>query len=415
MNSYDIDTLSNGIKVITRKNPNTPRAAINLFMGSGAKYETLAGTANLTSRLLLQGTASRTAEELANELDSNAIELSVDSKQDLLRARGLCLNEDFSKMVELLEDVIKNSTFENIDKEVMKLTGELRMEMDSPKSQALDNLVKTIFHDHPYGHSYTQILKDLPSIKIEDIKEFYSKQCLVPSRMVFSITGDVEKSEVLNLLEEKFGALPQVQADEIEIKKPEISEDKLVTISQADAAQAQIIQGWIAPALCEEDFPALTLMNVILGASGLSSRLFVELRDKKGLAYHVRSSLEALKHLGLFTVYIGTAPNNIKTCIEGFNTEINKLRTELVPDKELNDAKNNYLGKRAFMHETNSQQAYFLGHYDIMGVGVEFDTQIEDMVRKVTSEDVKRVANKYLSQKSITSILAQEEFIKKLD
>lgn len=414
MNSYDIDTLSNGIKVITRKNSNTPRTAINLFMSSGAKYETLSGTASLTSRLLLQGTTSRTAEELANELDSNAIELGVDSKQDCLRARALSLNEDFEKTVDLLEDIIKNSTFKNIDKEVRKFTGELRLEMDSPKAQALDNLVKTIFHNHPYGHSYTKILKDLPSIKIEDIKKYYFKKSLIPSRMAFSVAGDIEKNNVLKILEKKFGSLPQEQVSDIKIEKPEIPENKLVTISQADAAQAQIVQGWIGPAISDEDFPAVTLMNVILGASGLSSRLFVELRDKKGLAYHVRSSIETLKHLGLYTVYIGTAPNNIKTCIEGFNTEINKLKTKLVPEKELGDAKNNYLGKRAFMHETNSQQAYFLGYYNVMGVGAEFDTQIEDRIRKVTSEDVKKVANKYFSQNSITSILAQKEFIKEL-
>ncbi|HSA07404.1 MAG TPA: pitrilysin family protein [Candidatus Gastranaerophilales bacterium] len=407
MQSFNTDKLSNNIKVITRKNPNTPRIAINMFMGSGVKYEKLAGIANLTGRLLLQGTQTRSAEELANELDNNAIELSVESKQDFLRARSLFLNEDFEKAVDLLEDIIKNSTFEHLEKEKIKFTGELKLELDSPKTQAFDNLIKTMFKDHPYGHSHTTILEEMPRIKIEDIRDYYFKTSLIPDKMVISVVGDIDRGEILEILEEKFGSIKQLNMPDIIVPIPEITENKTVTISRKDAAQAQIVQGWIGPAVSDEDYPAITVLNVILGASGLSSRLFVELRDKKGLAYHVRSSLEALKHLGLFTVYIGTAPNNIETCIEGFGTEINKLKNELVLEKELNDAKNNYFGKRAFMHETNAQQSYYLGYYDIMALGCGFDVEIEEKVKKVTSEDIKRVANKYFSQNSVISMLYQ--------
>ncbi len=411
MNSFQIDKLSNNIKVITRKNPNTPRIAVNLFLGTGVKYETIAGTANMTSRLLLQGTKTRSSEDIANELDSNAIELSVESKQDYLRARLLCLNEDFETAINLLEDTIKNSTFENIEKERTKLTGELSLELDSPKTQAFDNLVKSMFKDHPYGHSHTVILEELPSIKIEDIREFYYEKCLIPDRMTFSVAGDIYKNEVIKVLEEKFGKINQQNIPDIEIPKVVLKGNKIVTISREDSAQAQIAQGWIGPSISDEDFPALTVMNVILGSSGLSSRLFIELRDKKGLAYNVRSAMEALKNMGLYTVYIGTAPNNIKTCLEGFETEINKLKNEPVSEKELEDAKMNYLGKRAFLHETNSQQAYYLGYYATMDVGAEYDNKIEEKIKAVTSEDIRRAANRYLSENHLISILSQPEFL----
>ncbi len=411
MNSFNKDQLSNNIKVLTRKNPNTPRTAINMFMGSGAKYESLAGIANLTGRLLLQGTNSRTAEDIANELDSNAIELSFESKQDYIRARLQFLNEDFETAIDLLEDVIKNSTFENIEKERKKFLGELKLELDSPKTQAFDNLVKTMFKDHPYGHSHTKIIEELPDIRIEDIKDYYFKKSLIPDRMIFSIVGDIDRKKILKALESRFGSLNQQDIADIEVPVPQLTENKFVNIKRKDAAQAQIVQGWLAPPIFGEDFPALTVLNVILGSSGLSSRLFTELRDKQGLAYHVRSSLEALKHLGLYTVYIGTAPNNIKTCLEGFDVEINKLKNELVSEEELEGARTNYLGKRAFWHETNSQQAYYLGYYDIMGIGAEFDSVIEEKIKNVTSEDIKRVANRYFSQKSVISILAQAEFV----
>ena len=265
--------------------------------------------------------------------------------------------------------------------------------------------------DIPYGHSHTRIQEDIPSVKIEDIKEFYFQKTLVPQLMIISIAGDINRANILKVFEEKFGSIPAVKTDELAVPRQEIPENKLVTLARKDAAQEQIVQGWIGTEISSDDFPAIVLMNVILGSSGLSSRLFLELRDKKGLAYHVRSSLEALKHLGLYTVYIGTAPDNIKTCLEGFTVEIDKLKNELVSDNELSDAKNNYLGKRAFLHETNSQQSYYLGYYDIMGVGSEFDVDVEKKIKSVTPEDVKRVANRYLSQKSVTSILAPAEFL----
>jgi len=411
MNSFNIDKLSNNIKVIIRENPNTPRISINLYIASGAKYEKLAGTSNLLSRLLLQGTKTRTAEQIANEFDSNAIEFGVESKQDYLRARALFLNEDFATAMDLFEDIIKNSTFENFEKEVVKFSGELKLEMDSPKTQAFDNLVRTIFQDHPYGHSHTKILNDLPYIKKEDVVEYYVNTSFIPDRMVFSVVGDIKREYVLKVLEEKFGSIPQKEASSVDIKSFDIPKNETVTLTRQDAAQAQIIQGWAGAGIGDEDYPAILLLNTILGASGLSSRLFLELRDKKGLAYHVRSSVEAFKYLGLLTVYIGTAPQNIKTCLEGFNIEINKLKEETISEQELNSAKTNYLGKRAFLHETNAQQAYFLGYFDIMDVGPEFDTKLEESIKKVTAEDIKRVANKYFSKNSVVSLLAPEEFL----
>ena len=151
MTAFNIDKLSNEIKVITRKNPNTPRISLNLFMTSGTKYEDFAGTANLTSRLLLQGTDTKSAEDLANELDSNAIEISIEAKQDYLRAKALFLNEDFDEVLDIFEDILKYSTFANLDKEAQKLEGEIKLDLDSPKTQAIDNLIKNIYPEHPYG------------------------------------------------------------------------------------------------------------------------------------------------------------------------------------------------------------------------------------------------------------------------
>ncbi|MDD3014146.1 MAG: pitrilysin family protein [Candidatus Gastranaerophilales bacterium] len=410
MNSFDISILSNGIKVITRKNNNTPRTAVNLFINSGIKCETKAGEASLSGRLLLQGTDTRNAEEIAKELDNNAIEMSVDTKQDYTKVRTVFLNEDFDKAINILADATQNSTFEKAEKESVKLKGEIEMDLDSPRTKAIDNLIKNIYPDHPYGNTHTKILNDLPEINMDLLKEFYYS-ALMPDAMTFAVVGDIDKDSIINTFESKFGSIKK-DSNKCTVKIPDaIRENKTVLIKKADAAQAQIVKGWIVPDIASEDFAPLAIFNTILGASGLSSRLFVELRDKKGLAYHVRSTFEPFKHSGTFSVYIGTAPVNINIALEGFNTEIKKLQEELVSKKELEDARSNYLGKRAFYHETNAQQAHYLGYYDIIGLGADYDNIVPEKIKKVSEKDIREVANKYLSSNSVISILAPEEYL----
>jgi len=411
MASYNTAVLSNGIKVITRKNENTPRISLNMLMVSGSKTDVNAGTANLAGRLLLQGTKTKSAEDIANELDNKAIEVNVEAKQDYLRIKALFLNEDFQDVLEILEDLTKNSTFESFEKETQKFKGELTLDLDSPKVIAFDNLLKTIYPNHPYGYGHTKVLEDLNSIKPEDLKEFYFKKSFSADKIIFSVVGDIDSEKVTAELEKKFADIKITEATENTRKTEEIKENKTVTVAKNDSAQAQILQGWLAPSIIEEDYPTMVLLNTILGASGLSSRLFVELRDKKGLAYTVRSSYEALLESGLFTLYIGTNPKNIKTCLEGFNEEINKLKTIPVDEKELNDAKNNFFGKRAFFHETNSHQAFYLALYEAMGLSPKFDDEIAEKVKNVTSQQIMDAANKYFSKNSVISILAPQEFL----
>jgi len=134
-------TLKNNIKAVYRQNKNTPRVGFS-FNFSINDAENLPGIYCLVSRLLLQGTKNRSSEQLAKELDENAIEFSCDMKQDYMRFRFVCLNEDFPKALEITSDVIKNSTFEEFGKEKIKMQGEITAELDSAKTKALDNYYK---------------------------------------------------------------------------------------------------------------------------------------------------------------------------------------------------------------------------------------------------------------------------------
>ena len=155
-------------------------------------------------------------------------------------------------------------------------------------------------------------------------------------------------------------------------------------------------------------------MNNILGSSGLSSRLFVELRDKQGLAYTVRSSLEPLRHSSLFYYYIGTEPKNIQKSLEGFIVETKKMAENLVSDVELNGAKENILGRLEYFSQTNMQLASIAGYDYIMGLGLDYEEKYREKLSLVTKEDVSKAAEKYLLNPAVISILAPEEYLKNI-
>ena len=147
------------------------------------------------------------------------------------------------------------------------------------------------------------------------------------------------------------------------------------------------------------------LLNIILGASGLSSRLFLELREKKGLAYTVRTSYETHLKSAVFNIYIGTEPGNIQTSIDGFKEEIEKIKNIPVSEEELHNAKNNLIGKQQFLSETNSQQANNMAYYAIMGKPYNYrDTLIEE-IRNTTSDDIINCAKKYFTDNFVLSVL----------
>ena len=275
--------LKNGIKSVYKKNTETPRMALTINFSINNE-EKLAGTYSLMTRLLLQGTKTYNNEELAKILDENGIELIADMKQDYLRFRLLCLNEDFPKALELLEDIIKNSTFVEFDKERTKMNGELVAELDSARLKVSDAFVKTIYEGHYYGHTYTNILNSLDKISKDDVINSY-KNILSNGKKVIAVVGSIEENDVVNSLEKHFGDLPNNKNSERDYTAPILNTPKRTEVIKEDAQQAQILKGWIIPTYKEKDYPVMLVINTILGASGLSSRLFRKKKKKKGLAY----------------------------------------------------------------------------------------------------------------------------------
>ena len=391
--------LKNKIRACFKRNKNTPRVALTLNFSIN-KPEKHAGEYTIMNRLLMKGTQKYSSEELSAILDENAIELSSEMKSDYLRFRFVCLNEDFELALSILEDIIKNSTFQEFEKERQMLKGELMAELDSAKVKVSDLFTKTIYKNHFYGHSYTAILEEIDNVTKEDVINSY-QEILNNSKKTLAIVGDVDE----NLVEKYLSDIPNSKEAESEIPTPQELKQKYSEIIKKDANQAQILQGWHVATLGEDDYPAIMLLNVILGASGLSSRLFTELREKKGLAYTVRTAYETHRKSAVFSIYIGTEPSNIQTSIDGFKEEIEKIKKIPVSREELHNAKNNLIGKQQFISETNAQQANMMGYYSIMGKSFDYQKEIIEKLKLITSEQLQACANKYFTDEFVLSVL----------
>ncbi len=395
--------LKNNIEFFYKQNPDTPRAALCMNFAL-SDYESAPGVYALMARLLFQGTTTKSAEQIAEEFDSRGIDFVVEMKMDYLRFRFMSLNEDFEHAVDLVTDLVKNSTFDEFDKEKAKLQGELIAELDSPRQKVMDGFTKNIFEGHSYGTSSTTILENLQNVTKEQVVEAY-QNLYNNAKKVITFVGDIEDEKVEKVLNESFGDLPEGGIFLNKKAPVALDDNKEIFIQKPDANQAHIIKGWRTETFDSEDYPALILLNIILGASGLSSRLFLELRDKKGLAYVVRSSYEAFLLGAAFSIYIATEPKNIEISLRGFDEELEKIKTIEVSEEELANSKTNILGKLAFSFETNSQQACSYAQYGILGLGFDFYEKTKERIKTVTAQQLRSCAEKYFNGKSVLVIL----------
>ncbi|MDO5436972.1 MAG: pitrilysin family protein [bacterium] len=388
----------------------TPRCAVYLYLATD-KQPVFNGVHVLLGNLLLQGTDKKTSEEIATELENLGIEVSIDSRTDYLKISIVCLNEDIEKALDIVDDFMNNANFASFDKEVFKFKGETASSLDSPVTKASDAFYRELFKNHKYGITNTKILETIDNMTIDHVKEQYKN--LSEGKKIISIAATVEnEDEFLDMVTKKLTFMRNSNKAAFNKDFLDYGKGSLIKIVKNDAKQAQIFQGWLVEGALSKDCAKLSVLNTILGASGLSSRLFTELRDKRGLAYTVRSSYKTLQHAAYFMLYIGTEPSNIKKSLEGFKSEIQRIIDEPPSKEELIGAIENNIGKfKYFFTQTNAQIASSNGSNWINDLGFDYNDKLMEEIKNVTSDDVVDAAKKYLLKEPVTVVLAPENYL----
>ncbi len=393
--------LSNGATLIFTQNTSNEIVAISIFAKGGNFTDAKYGTAALTSEVMMKGTKNYSSHELAEVLEDNGIKISPSTRSDAFLISVLTTVPQYDTTLNLLNEVVNNATFSNyeIDKVKTDKLNSIKRSRDIPLNVALEGYKNLIFSGTPYTNSIALMEKNIPQITRNDIVNYYNK-IFAPQNIVISINGNVDKEKTIQIFSNMFKSSDnskfRYSGHKSELK--DISTPKTVVKQIPTTNTDWIILGWPVAGLDEKkDFAALSVIDSLLG-TGMSSRLFVNLRDQEGLAYQLGSSYSANALKGSFIVYIGTNPETYDKSLAGLWKEINRLKTEFVGSKELQEAKDKLTGQFVLSLETNMDKASANGWYETSMNDYNFTNEFEKLINSVTETDIMHVANKYFKE-----------------
>jgi zinc protease len=418
--------LSNGIVVLVTENPAADIVATRLFLRGGQRAEApdKAGLAHLVAAVLTKGTETKTSMQIAEQVESIGASLGTDAAPDYFLVTLKTVSEDFPAILTLAAEVLRSPSFPEAEFELeRRLTLQaLRSQQEQPFSIAMEHLRRAFYGQHPYADSGLGRPETLESMTRDDLVT-YHQTWFRPDNLIISLAGRVEATTVIAQIAAVFGDW-QAPADPEAIGErrslPQLQNPTIVAAPQhivtpQETQQSIIMVGYLAPAIAPnaesiQDFAALKLLNTYLG-SGLSSRLFVELREKRGLAYEVSAFYPTRLDPSHFVAYMGTAPENTRIALEGLQTELERLKQAPLSDAEVETSQSKLLGQYALGKQTNAQIAHIFGWYELLGAGVEFDLQFQAAIAALTSPEIQTTAQRCLEQVYV-SILGPAAFVK---
>ena len=406
--------LSNGIIVLVTENRSADIVATRLLIGGGGRHESpqQAGVANLLATVMTKGTRRFSSQEIAAQIESVGASLGTDATADYCLLGFKTVSEDFRSILALAADIIQNPSFPQSEIELerrLTLQG-IRSMQEQPFSVAYNQPRQMLHPNMSYGISGMGTEESVSQLDRNAIVEYYRTN-FHPENVVISIAGRISPEAALDAVIETFGDWSS--------ESTTISLDAIASPTKPSSyhyatpqntQQAIVMLGYQAASVHHDDYISLKLLSTYLG-NGLSSRLFVELREKQGLAYDVSAIYPTRIDPSHFVVYMGTSPQNVPVAIEGLDREVQRLcHTKLTPD-ELQISKNKLLGQYALGKQTNGQVAQLYGWYEILNLGVAFDVTFQQDVDALTIEKLEDVAKRHFSSDRCLSLVGPEESI----
>ncbi len=404
--------INNGATLITKKKTSNSIVAIDITIKGSKAIEKVPASAMLAALSATTGSKNYTNAQFAQFLDENGIKLSVTSSNDIFSIVLQSTKDNLDDAFVALNEVINNPIFQEdeIEKIKQRKIQELKSVSDSPSSYVFDEFKRLAFLNTIYGQNSTFLLNNIPKVTRDDITDFYSR-VMDSNNMYITIVGDIDENDIIARFNDIIKCNPKSQKFDFKKTnfKPFRNEKNLETALYKDDFQAH----WLAlgykttDVFNRKDNATLNVINAILG-EGMSSRLFVKLREEQGLAYAVGSSLSMNVLDGAFVAYIGTNEKSVDRAKQGILEQIEKIKKEMVTTDELNDAKDKILGQFLLSQETNMDEATTLNWYNMLGYGLNALEEYKTLIKNVTQSDIIEVANKYFSRPYIYTYIRKK-------
>jgi zinc protease len=392
--------LDNGVVAIAQQNPATPAVAINATFAAGSLRdpERLPGLANLASMVIDRGTASRSADVIAEELDERGVSLRITVTRHTFSLACVCLTEDFHEVLSLVSDIVREPSFPDV--EVAKRRGEattvVLQEADSPAVRAIEGMLELLYGaSHPYARPARGTPASLELMRRADLVDF-DRRYLVPSALRVVVAGDIDPILAIDEVGEQFAGWPGTTVDPEIVPPPLAPGRRTRVIAMPGKSQSDISYGFTAVRRLDPRYYAYWLLNNVLGQFGLGGRLADNIRERQGMAYYAFSSFEATIGEGPLLVRAGVDPRNVQRTVDAIDAEVKTLAQDGPTLVELEESRAALIGSIPRMFETNESIAEFLQTVEHFGLGLDHDRQLPALLSSVTMDDVRRAATELL-------------------
>ncbi len=407
---HRISHLSNGITLVNVPVPGTKAITVLAMFPVGSRYEErrLSGISHFVEHVMFKGTDKRaTTLDISRDLDRVGAHYNAFTNKEYTGYYIKIAEKKQDLAYDILSDMLFNSRFDSdeIEKEKGAIVEELRMYSDNPLMD-IDSLFEALlFGDNALGWDIGGTAQSVRGMSRDDLWSFYQKHYSAKN-MILVLAGAVD-SEKTKKITNFFGthAAPKdatslayysKKFDRVNLAAVSKKLQDRVSVKEKKVDQAQCIIGFPAFKTNHPDRFVLAILSTILGG-GMSSRLFTEVREKRGLAYMVRSGISTYRDVGSFYIQAGLDPSRIKEAFKVIFEQFQKIKTDLVNKKELDDACNNILGSMALQMEDSYQQAQWYAEKLLFSTKIETPATTIKNLKKVTATQVRRVAQNLLS------------------
>jgi predicted Zn-dependent peptidase len=379
---HRITTLDNGVRVITERMENVRSVALGFWIGTGSAMETddQAGLSHLLEHMLFRGTDSYRSEEIDQIFDAMGAEINAGTDRESTSLFTRVLDRHLERALHVMGEMIWHPRFEDLEAEQKVVLEEIAMYEDDPQDRVFDLLGEAVFGSHPLGRAVIGRAAVVGGIELSGLRSFHDERYL-PRSIVVSAAGSVDHDELVSMVQ---AATPPSAPDAngstaIASPKQAPSFERRVRFLQKDTEQYHVCLGGQGIARHDERRFALRVLEGVLGGTS-SSRLFQEVREKRGLAYSVFSFSNLHAHTGEVGLYVGTRPDNLGEAISTISEELDRFVAEPVSKEELTRSRENVKGRIVLALESTAARMNRLGSSVLSDLPI---LSVDDIVERI--------------------------------
>jgi zinc protease len=403
--------LANGARVVAKETRTTPAVTIHAAIHAGTICDppSIGGVAQFVAKTVDRGTSTRSADEIAEALDSRGVSLAVTVNRHAITLVCTCLVEDFASVLSLVGDIVIRPVFPETEVGTRRaeLVTLIRQDEDSPAVMASEGLMDLLYGpDHPYGRRARGTVASVETIDRQTLEAFH-KSWFAPPALSLVIVGDVEPRRAIETAGDVFGEWERAGASAMDLAAPPRATGRRVrVIPMMNKSQADLAYGFTSVLRSDPAYYAYWLMNNIVGQYSIGGRLGDSIRERQGMAYYVFSSLDANVIPGPWFVRAGVNPANVERAVASIDSELSRFAAEGPTEREMTESKQYLIGSMPRTLETNASIANFLQTVEFFGLGLDYDVRMPGLLGAVTRDDVIAAARALLDPSKAALVVA---------